>query len=536
MRPFNSTDDCVVALRYETFPLDYGFYVCGPVLGLVIIVGLIGNLICIVTFCKTRPLPVVSFYTIPLCICDCAVLFGTFFISNLPHLLYGRLRSYGPYVQVFPYANFFSNFAYTCCVWLVVCLSIERYFALCHPLRHKIYDARRRSIVIAVSCLVLAFAYNIPRYFEIHVFDCFETRTQKPIKLLEPAPFRSLKAYWLAYKVILGPALFSLGPFLLLCYLNIRMWREVKHSRLCVLQQPVATENSRTDLHLHEQQALLDLKEPPRSPNRRGSSMEKNSGQSGSFDGRNLDSHDKQRHVLSCTLLCVVIKFLICHSLPAIIDLCEAVMDQEQFGRPLIENLVDTSTLLVAANSSLNIFIYAWCSGAFRNRMETMLKNSFSNYQSVNNIRRSSKMVHMNEMSAYGPVPTPVWGDTICRPPTYASSGFRKRHTESAGKTLKNCWSLVSCVLALYAPWKRKGLRKESTGQDSKVLPSPPIRRPAWVQSVRVRVSATCSILTATPLHRVIEQVAFSALTEWNCNLRYPWNTDIVGQIQFCFS
>lgn len=90
------------------------------------------------------------------------------------------------------------------------------------------------------------------------------------------------------------------------------------------------------------------------------SSAERKSNRSGC-----VQSCSQQIRVLSCMLLCVVLKFLICHTLPAIIDLGETVMDEKQFQTVFMVNVVDTSTLLIVANSSLNIFIYAWCSGGF---------------------------------------------------------------------------------------------------------------------------------------------------------------------------
>jgi hypothetical protein len=360
-----SQEICPFRLTFEVFPLDYGYYVCGPIMTLFIVVGLVGNLICLFVLFSSRPKPVVTYYTVPLCISDCFVLLGSFFMINLPHLLYGRIKTYGPYVYLYPYTSLFSNFAYTACVWLIVLLSVERYFALCHPLKHKIYDAKTRSIWISILCLVAAFIYNIPRFFEITTFDCYLTQTQETMSFLEEAPFRKYKSYWFVYRVVLGSLLFSFGPFALLCYLSIRMWKEVKSTNMITFRKRPSQEVEQRDEHstlLPQQKANgVQKKQLELSPSTKSVNI-------GSFRTRSV-SVDKQREALAHTLLCVILKFLICHLLPAIIDLCETFMDEKQFYQPLIENIVDTSTLFVVANSSLNIFIYAGCSQEFRRRI-----------------------------------------------------------------------------------------------------------------------------------------------------------------------
>jgi hypothetical protein len=303
-------------------------------------------------------------------------------MNNLPHLLYGRMLTYGPYVYFYPYLYFFSNSAYTSCVWLVVFLSVERYFALCHPLKHKIYDAKRRSICISILCLICACLYNLPRYFELKTVSCFDLRTNNTVWLSGPSEFRNMKIYWFAYKVVLGPLFFSLGPFAFLCFLSIRMWQEVKRTRVIVLRRRfLENQYSRTEMAENCSGLLIETSNLYPSKNNFYNAQNPELGNSNlkkisvtSYNRNSINgSNDKHRRILTYTLLCVVFKFLICHTLPAVIDLCESLMSNEQFSRPLMENLVDTSTLLVVANSSFNLFIYAWCSGGFRKRMRTML-------------------------------------------------------------------------------------------------------------------------------------------------------------------
>ena len=78
--------DCRVRLKFQSYPLDYGYYLCGPILAALIVIGILGNTCCLIVFVKSRPTTALTFYTIPLCICDFAVLLGSFFMENLSML------------------------------------------------------------------------------------------------------------------------------------------------------------------------------------------------------------------------------------------------------------------------------------------------------------------------------------------------------------------------------------------------------------------------------------------------------------------
>lgn len=356
--------DCIIRAKYTTPTLGYSYYVCGPVMAIFIILGLIGNVICLKIFATTRPVPLVNFYSIPLSISDCAVLISSFFMSNLPHLLYGHIQSYGPYVTIYPHATFFGNFAYTFCVWVTVILSLERYFALCHPLKHKIYDAKRRSMVVTLSCFVAALLYNIPRYWETEIFQCYDLTRRQLIDFLQDTDVHASQYYWIVYKAILSSLLFSFGPLIVLCFLNVKMIRQVKTIRMQLINR-------------EETMEITDREEcsKPVEPGCWSLSLHSNSNSSFiPYAKRQISVYKEQRRVLAYTLFTVATKFFICHSLPAIIDICESFMDSEQFSHSIMDDLLDTSTFLVVINSSTNFIIHMLCNRSFRRTVIKFLR------------------------------------------------------------------------------------------------------------------------------------------------------------------
>ncbi len=54
----------------------------------------------------------------------------------------------------------------TCSIWLLMGITIERYVAVCHPIRAKIYNSPKKATVMVILICGAAFLYNFIRYFE----------------------------------------------------------------------------------------------------------------------------------------------------------------------------------------------------------------------------------------------------------------------------------------------------------------------------------------------------------------------------------
>lgn len=132
-----------------------------------------------------------SNFQVTLTLWQTALLANAFLLYSFPNLWWGHLVSQGTYVYLYPYVYTFANTTHTGSVWIVLTLTIDRYLALCQPLKHRAIGKKRcvkwsyllgkpksiylislffrrvRRLMIVVSAMAVMF--SIPRFFEVHV-------------------------------------------------------------------------------------------------------------------------------------------------------------------------------------------------------------------------------------------------------------------------------------------------------------------------------------------------------------------------------
>ncbi|KAI6209537.1 Cyclic nucleotide-binding domain-containing protein [Aphelenchoides besseyi] len=100
--------------------------------------GVLLNSLCIFIFLRFRQgaTSIIQYYLITLTAWQSALLLSAFFLYCLPTLIFGRVVNFGFYAQFYPISYVFANASHTGCVWIAVVLTVDRYLALCRPLKH----------------------------------------------------------------------------------------------------------------------------------------------------------------------------------------------------------------------------------------------------------------------------------------------------------------------------------------------------------------------------------------------------------------
>ncbi|KRZ08971.1 FMRFamide receptor, partial [Trichinella pseudospiralis] len=339
MQAFNESSEC--GEGWPSGPADYiTQLVFGPILASFVLISVISNIVCIIVLHRSRQWPRLNTCLIALAAWEIVLMCASFFLYSFPVLLYHYSPVNGPYVKTYAYWYTAANMANQAAVWVVLVMAIDRYFAICHPLKHRRFgDTARGKILLLVS--TFAIIHATPRFFEVSVVYCSPVYNSTPVVTVVPSGLQQNYIYRMLYKVIGGMLLYSVGPFLVLSFIATQVSKHM--SKYAITRRKLIQEES------PGMQARLSV----------SSTSDK--------------VRDQNRDQL---LLIMIIKFLTCHSLPTALDVMETVVPAELFASVTISRLIDVSNILVMINAGCNVFIYIACSQNFRHQISLHLLRS----------------------------------------------------------------------------------------------------------------------------------------------------------------
>lgn len=226
---FNSTDD-ELELYYKNFLLHTRFLVQRILVPSIMTVGIVGNVITIVIMTRRRMRSSTNNYLAALAIFDMMYLIFTFILSlshypripDTDHYIYWRLRPY-----IFMLTDACSNSS----VWLTVTFTVERYIAVCHPMRGKVFCTESRAKKAIVAVFLFCFAFTIPTPFEWKVVEKVNEATNHTTLILAHSDMGSNDLYKTIY-YWLTVVIFIFIPFILLAIFNSFLIRSVHLSKV----------------------------------------------------------------------------------------------------------------------------------------------------------------------------------------------------------------------------------------------------------------------------------------------------------------
>lgn len=207
------------------------FWMNGVITNLVVILGLIGNLLTIVILRKRTMRSSTNFYLLALAAWDSIVLLCTAFligIHALPAMSYYRTHAYAYIVSyLYPVALI----AQTATIWLTVSFTVERYIAVCHPLKAASMCTISRAKIVIIGVSLGSTLYNIPRWFDFRPNTVFNPATNASEVLLERTEFSKNDIYRQIYFSWLYVPIMCIVPLLVLSILNFFLIVAVRRSR-----------------------------------------------------------------------------------------------------------------------------------------------------------------------------------------------------------------------------------------------------------------------------------------------------------------
>ncbi|CAJ0953108.1 unnamed protein product, partial [Mesorhabditis belari] len=333
-------DTSLLALLVEMF----SHIINGYLTAAFVITGVVLNLFSIFIFlrCERTGTPAIQYYLVTLTMWQTALLCNAFLLYCLPNLIFGHLVSNGSYVHIYPYVYTFANTTHTGSVWIVLTLTIDRYLALCQPLKHRAIGKRSRVKRLMLVVSLLAVLFSVPRFFEVHVEEVCgaDRRTGEEYCIPQIARTNLYQdgLYWSVYHVILAMLFVTLCPCLLLCALTARISIELRNA--VAQRRQLCPPNLDIDRRCKTKTTVYSRKE----------------------------------HKANIMLVLVIAKFLISDILPTVADLLENLVGAETFmSSPLASLFVDISNFLLVLNCSSNFWVFIIWGKRFRKSVKNFI-------------------------------------------------------------------------------------------------------------------------------------------------------------------
>ncbi|XP_013771836.1 sex peptide receptor-like [Limulus polyphemus] len=220
----------VVDKELEVFREQSRFWVQRVLVPMILIIGLIGNTVTIVIMTRRRMRSSTNSYLAALAIFDMLYLICVFVLS-LAHYPGIQDPHYFIYWHIRPFAIMLTDACSNTSVWLTVTFTIERYIAVCHPIRGKVFCTETRAKKVIVFVSLICFFLTLPTPFEWTVVEITDDKTNETKMTMNFSDFGNNNIYKTVYYTMTA-ILFIFIPLFLLSIFNSFLIRSVHLSKI----------------------------------------------------------------------------------------------------------------------------------------------------------------------------------------------------------------------------------------------------------------------------------------------------------------
>ncbi|XP_014661653.1 PREDICTED: FMRFamide receptor-like [Priapulus caudatus] len=302
------SDDEREAIIHET---RIGFIISGQLLPIIGVMGVVGNCMSLAILCRREMRSSINLYLSALSVYDTlliitAILCFAFPAMHMYDQLHAQTNVLAGYVAVYPfmirYMYPIALFAQTGSVWLTVSVSVERYIAVCHPLKARSMCTMSRAKTVISMVSGLSLAYNMPRFWETDTEEWTDPVTNVTVVEHCKSELRKNENYYVIYYVLMYLPIMNVVPFLALAIFNVLILHAVRKARSERIQ---------------------------------------------------MSRRQEKDMNTAMMLICIVAIFFVCNTMAVVINILE-------LARLLYVSalMVHFSNLLVTFNSSINFIIY----------------------------------------------------------------------------------------------------------------------------------------------------------------------------------
>ncbi|XP_013793704.1 FMRFamide receptor-like [Limulus polyphemus] len=156
------------------------FWIQRVLVPIISFVGVVGNLVTIVILTRRQMSSSTNNYLAGLAIFDMLYLLCIFILSiaHYPGLTDPHHINYW---RLWPYALLLTDASSNTSVWLTVSFTVERYIAVCHPIKGKVYCTESRAKKVVIIVAFICCCLTLPTLFEWTVIEVIDPLTNKTL-------------------------------------------------------------------------------------------------------------------------------------------------------------------------------------------------------------------------------------------------------------------------------------------------------------------------------------------------------------------
>lgn len=225
-----SNDSCLDSLGPDT--ALYRFIVNGVLLNLVGILGILGNVISMIILSRPQMRSSINYLLIGLARIDTVLIITSILLFGLPGIYPYTGLMFTYFYNVYPHITQLvypmAMMVQTASVYLTLTVSLERFVAVCHPLRARSLCTYGRARVYVIGIMIFSILYNLPRLFEGTVISEFYEKENITVYCVRPTELRKNSLFIEVYVQWCYLVFLYLIPFGCLAVLNAAIYRQVR--------------------------------------------------------------------------------------------------------------------------------------------------------------------------------------------------------------------------------------------------------------------------------------------------------------------
>ncbi|XP_076373327.1 FMRFamide receptor-like [Tachypleus tridentatus] len=173
----NMADTNLTYLRFRNLSR---FWIQRVLVPIISFVGVVGNLVTIVIMTRRQMSSSTNKYLAGLAVFDMLYLLCIFILSiaHYPGLTDPHHINYW---RFWPYALLLTDASSNTSVWLTVSFTVERYIAVCHPIKGKVYCTESRAKKVVIIIAFICCCLTLPTPFEWTVVEVTDPQTNKTL-------------------------------------------------------------------------------------------------------------------------------------------------------------------------------------------------------------------------------------------------------------------------------------------------------------------------------------------------------------------